>query len=391
MPQAIHIPASKSISNRLLILQALYPTIEIQNLSTAQDTRVLQKALHQTDNYINIGHAGTAMRFLTAYLSTLEGKEFVLDGSARMRQRPIAILVDALRQIGATIEYMKEDGYPPLKITGQKICKNTIEIDASVSSQYISALLLIGAKLPNGLQIKLKEKSVSKPYVDMTLALLEKLEIKTNLQGNIINIQATKEVQKNSFIIESDWSSASYFYGYLAVTRKQVIRLKYFQQNSLQGDSQLIKLFEKLGVTTTFYNDNQIELSGNPNFSLARKLSLNLLEMPDLAQTFAVVCLALKINCHLSGLQTLRIKETDRLLALKNEMEKLGAMVHITDSTLELVPPSQLKQNVSIKTYDDHRMAMSFAIFQKIIPLNIENKEVVAKSFPNFWELFGGV
>ena len=386
---SIQIPASKSISNRLLILQALFDGISIKNLATAQDTIVLQNALKNLDNtLINIGHAGTAMRFLTAFLSIQKGKTFVLDGSSRMRQRPIGILVDALRQIGATIDYIEADGYPPLQITGQKLEKNNITIDASLSSQYISALLLIGAALPKGLNINLEGKNVSKPYILMTLSLLNQLKIETEISENKIVVLPQKSIRKKKFIIESDWSSASYFYAKMAVSQEKEMFLKYYWQDSLQGDSQLVSIFEKLGVKTEFLADHTIKLSKIPDFSLAQKLSFDLLQMPDIAQTLAVTCLALQIDCKLYGLQTLRIKETDRLLALKTEIEKFGATVIIDDNSLQLINKGKLKNNISIATYEDHRMAMSFAVLQEIVKIKIENKDVVKKSFPNFWELF---
>ena len=389
MIRTIQIPASKSISNRLLILQALFENISIQNLATAQDTIVLQNALNNLDStQINIGHAGTAMRFLTAFLSIQEGKTFVLDGSSRMRQRPIGILVDALRQIGATIDYIEAEGYPPLQITGQKLEKNSITIDASVSSQYISALLLIGAALPKGININLEGKNVSKPYILMTLSLLNQLEIETEISKNKIVVLPQKSIRKKKFIIESDWSSASYFYAKMAVSQEKEMYLKYYWQDSLQGDSQLVGIFEKLGVKTAFLADHTIKLSKIPDFSLAQKLSFDLLQMPDIAQTLAVTCLALQIDCNLYGLQTLRIKETDRLLALKTEIEKLGTTVIIDDDSLQLINKGKLKNNISIATYEDHRMAMSFAVLQEIVRIEIENKDVVKKSFPNFWELF---
>jgi 3-phosphoshikimate 1-carboxyvinyltransferase len=328
------------------------------------------------------------MRFLTAFLSIQEGKTFVLDGSSRMRQRPIGILVDALRQIGATIDYIEAEGYPPLQITGQKLEKNSITIDASVSSQYISALLLIGAALPKGININLEGKNVSKPYILMTLSLLNQLEIETEISKNKIVVLPQKSIRKKKFIIESDWSSASYFYAKMAVSQEKEMHLKYYWQDSLQGDSQLVGIFEKLGVKTAFLADHTIKLSKIPDFSLAQKLSFDLLQMPDIAQTLAVTCLALQIDCNLYGLQTLRIKETDRLLALKTEIEKLGATVIIDDDSLQLINKGKLKNNISIATYEDHRMAMSFAVLQEIVRIEIENKDVVKKSFPNFWELF---
>jgi len=390
----ITLPGSKSVTNRLLILQAFFPNIYLENISHAIDSVVLQKALHKATTSknkhidINIGHAGTAMRFLTTFLSTQVGKSFILDGSERMRQRPIKILVDALIDLGADIEYVDKIGFPPLRINGKKIEKNQIEINSEISSQYISALMLIAPKLPNGLNIILKGKSVSTPYIRMTFDLIKFLGIPAKMNHQAIEISFQKEVNTKHFNIESDWSAASYFYGALTVLRNQKMQLKFLEKNSLQGDAHLVKLFEKFGILTTFLPQGKVEISIKPNFSLPNKIVMDLLAYPDLAQTFAVLSLALKIPCELTGLQTLKIKETDRLQALKNEMEKLGASVKITDDSLQMTPPSVLNNNVSINTYNDHRMAMAFAILHKAHPIEILDKEVVVKSFPNFWEVF---
>lgn len=388
------LPGSKSITNRLLILQAIFPNIKLENVSSAMDSMVLKDALQQLatskDNHlnINIGHAGTAMRFLTAFLSIQEGKSFILDGSERMRQRPIKILVDALKTLGADIAYEDKIGFPPLRITGKKIEKNYIEVDSGISSQYISALMLIAPKLPKRLNINLKGKSVSMPYVYMTLNLLKHLDIPVRMHQNTIEITPKKQVDALVYTIESDWSAASYFYGALTVLRDRKIQLQFLEKDSLQGDAYLVKLFEKFGIATKFLPHGKLEISVTTDFTLPTEIEMNLLAQPDLAQTFAVLCLALKIPCKLTGLQTLRIKETDRLQALKNEMEKLGASVIITDDSLQMTPPDLLTKNVSIDTYNDHRMAMAFAILQKIHPIKILDKDVVAKSFPDFWKTF---
>ncbi len=388
------IPASKSISNRLLILQYLYPSLKINNLSTAQDTVVLQDALHQIDSKngpisINIGHAGTSMRFLTALLSILEGHTFILDGSARMRQRPVKILVDALQKLGADISYLQNEAYPPLKITGKRLAGNEVTISQNVSSQYISALLLIASKLPNGLNLRLKGIQVSKPYVLMTLDILNSLGIPTEQTGDTIKVYPIKDIKEQSVNIEGDWSSASYFFGALAVLRKQPVTLMPFDKNSIQGDRKVADYFQSLGITTDFDKGQKIIIKPDKTFTKPEFLSFDLLGTPDLAQTLAVTCLSLGIKCRLTGLQTLHIKETDRLLALKTEMQKLGASVVITNDSLEIVSPEITQTNVNIDTYEDHRMAMSFAILQKKYPgLVINQPEVVKKSFPGFWEIF---
>jgi len=393
--KTIKIPASKSLSNRWLILQYLYPNLSIDNVSTADDTKVLQKALNKLKTAtsspikINIGHAGTAMRFLTALLATLDGKEFILDGSTRMQQRPIGILVEALRQLGADIQYLKNDDYPPLHIKGKQLNGTSVNISQNVSSQYISALLLIAPKLHNGLKINLKGQQVSKPYVQMTLDILKELNIANEQNDSQIHILPKKNVRSKQISVEGDWSSASYFYGAAAVLQAKNISLSPFDKQSLQGDAKIAEYFKSFGIETSFDESQTIKLSLIKNFKQPDYLEFDLLDTPDLAQTLAVTCLVLGIKCRLTGLQTLRIKETDRLSALKTEMEKLGAEVKITDDSLTLTKPTVTCTNVHIDTFDDHRMAMSFAILQKkYSEIRINHPEVVSKSFPEFWERF---
>lgn len=384
----IHISGSKSESNRALILQKLFPQIYIENLSDSDDTHHLQNALRSEKETIDIGHAGTAMRFLTAYYATLEGKTMFLTGSERMQERPIQILVEALRDLGADIAYMNREGYPPLKITGKKLTQNKVSLDANISSQYISALLLIAPSLEKGLQITLKGHLTSIPYIQMTLALLNQIGVQTTFIDQIIQVQPLK---KSSQIIqiEPDWSSASYFYSWVALHGNSSIFLKGFKANSLQGDHVVAEIYKSFGVETIFSNagihiqKNSQESSVKPNNS---SIVLNLNHAPDIAQTIAVTCLGLGIKAKLTGLHTLKIKETDRLAALKTELEKLGAKVEITDDSLTLTTPKSLNQNTIITTYNDHRMAMAFAPLSSIIPLQIENPEVVTKSYKLFWE-----
>ena len=392
MKQTINIPASKSLSNRWLILQYLYPELQIENLSSAQDTKVLKEALDtirtSTENnvFINIGHAGTAMRFLTALTAGIEDKTFILDGSKRMRQRPIGILVDALRSLGAHISYLDQQNYPPIKISGTKLSAQHIEIPANVSSQYITALLLIAPKLPNGLQLTLQGKRVSTPYIEMSLGILRNLGVGLVSNAHSIKVFPTPQVQNTRIRIESDWSSASYFYGLAAILKKE-ISISSFYKNSLQGDSELVRIFSKFGIESLFNKDGTLLLRPISGFVKPDFLSFDLLRTPDLAQTLAVTCLAMGIKCRLTGLQTLKIKETDRLVALQNEMQKLGAYIRIDNTGLEIVNPSISTPEVSIDTYDDHRMAMSFAMLQKVYPqIRIKHPEVVVKSFPDFWE-----
>lgn len=387
-PVSIQIPGSKSETNRLLLLQALYPGIGIHNASESDDSRVMRKALEGNDDVIDIGHAGTAMRFLTAYFAIQQDREVTLTGSQRMKQRPIGILVEALRTLGATIEYAENEGYPPLKIIGQKLTNNKVTVKANVSSQYISALLLIGGRLEKGLQLTLEGEITSRPYIDMTLELLDKIGIKNNSTGNkIIVAPNTQYPTPNTFTVESDWSSASYFYSVAALSgRGTQITLSSFRQDSLQGDRALADIYKIFGVETLF-SENTITLTKTQD-PKPKTLELNLNNTPDLAQTIAVTCFGLGIGCHLKGLHTLKIKETDRLAALKAELEKLGAKVSVSDDSLHLEASDIINAGVPVKTYNDHRMAMAFAPLAVKVPLTIKDAGVVTKSYPAFWQDF---
>lgn len=380
----ISVTGSKSESNRLLILQALYPEIEIHNLSGSDDTRALQSALASQEETVDIHHAGTAMRFLTAYFASKEGKEVVLTGSERMQERPIQLLVDALRSLGASIDYLGNEGFPPIKIKGKKLLQDKVVLKANVSSQYISALMLIAPSLPNGLEIQLAGQITSAPYIRMTKALLEKAGINVTFENQLISISHKSAVEPVSFTVESDWSSASYFYSILALTDEAEIALSSYKKISTQGDAVVAKIYEQLGVLTSF-EDNRILLK-KIKAKKPKTLTLNLLDAPDIAQTIAVTCFGLGIACELTGLQTLKIKETDRLLALKTEIEKLGGEVAITNNSLKVFPAREYRNNISISTYNDHRMAMAFAPLALKVPLTILDAEVVTKSFPTFWE-----
>ncbi len=384
----IRISGSKSESNRALILQKLFPNLTIENLSDSDDTHHLQNALSSEKETIDIGHAGTAMRFLTAFFASIEGKTTILTGSERMQERPIQILVDALRELGADIEYVNREGYPPLKITGKKLTQTKVSLDANISSQYISALLLMAPSLENGLQITLKGHLTSLPYIQMTLALLQQIGVQTSFIDQIIEVQPLKN-SSQIIHIEPDWSSASYFYSWVALHANSSIFLQGFKANSLQGDHVVAEIYKSFGVETIFSNagiliqKNSKESSVDPYDS---SIVLNLNQAPDIAQTIAVTCLGLGIKTQLTGLHTLKIKETDRLTALKTELEKLGAKVEITEDSLTLITPKSLNQNTIVATYNDHRMAMAFAPLSSIIPLQIENPEVVTKSYKMFWE-----
>ncbi|RWX03723.1 3-phosphoshikimate 1-carboxyvinyltransferase [Flavobacterium cerinum] len=382
---AITITGSKSESNRLLLLQALYPGITISNLSESDDSDAMQKALSGNGEVIDIHHAGTAMRFLTAYYAIQEGKEVVLTGSPRMKERPIGVLVDALRSLGAKIEYAENEGFPPLKITGQKLLKNKVSIKAGVSSQYITALLLIAGKLENGLELTLEGEITSRPYIDMTLSLLNEAGIENYFEGNVITVVPKSEIVglASKIVVESDWSSASYFYSIAALAGEGTsMRLSSYKKNSLQGDSALAVIYKGLGVDTVF-EGNSILLS---KASASKSIDLDLNDTPDIAQTIAVTCFGLGIACSLRGLHTLKIKETDRLEALKTEMKKLGAKIKVTNDSLILEASDVINSNIAIATYNDHRMAMAFAPLAIRVPICIQDADVVSKSYPAFWD-----
>ena len=413
----IKITGSKSETNRLLLLQALYPNISLENTSHSDDSDVMVAALQKSkiDNLqstiINVHHAGTAMRFLTAFFAVQVKKdlsnvaEVVLTGSSRMKERPIKILVDALNHLGAEISYEENDGFPPIKIKGKKLTKNKVSLPANVSSQYISALLLIAPKLENGLILTLEGEITSMPYIKMTLALLNEIGVETSFLLNTIKVNPKPETQNSQLVtIESDWSSASYWYSTIALSEIETqITLSSYKNNSLQGDSALVEIYKEFGVKTVFNSNNSITISKTQNSKLKTQ-NVELNNSPDIAQTIAVTCFALGMGCHLTGLHTLKIKETDRLEALKTELTKLGAEISVTNDSLRLKPHSLFKNNnisplerfakdkvetntiVSISTYHDHRMAMAFAPLGLKVPIIIEDAEVVSKSYPTFWD-----
>jgi 3-phosphoshikimate 1-carboxyvinyltransferase len=385
----IAISGSKSETNRLLLLQALYPNLTLQNTSNSDDSEVMAIALNSeltihNSQLIDVQHAGTAMRFLTAYFASQEGKEIVITGSSRMKERPIKILVDALRQLGAAINYEENEGFPPIRIKGKKLIANKVSLLSNVSSQYISALLLIAPKLENRLELTLEGDITSIPYINMTLGLLNGIGVATSFEKNVIIINPKSTIVNQQAIIESDWSSASYFYSIIALSPiGSQITLSSFKENSLQGDSVLVTIYKNFGVDTIF-ETNSIIISKS-KIQNPKLLIYNLQSSPDIAQTIAVTCFGLGIGCHLTGLHTLKIKETDRLVALQNELEKLGATVLITNDSFTLESSNLIHSNIKIKTYQDHRMAMAFAPLALITPLIIEDAEVVSKSYPNFW------
>ena len=383
---AVRISGSKSKTNRLLLLQALFPNLVVENSSDSDDSEVMAKALLSDDEVIDIHHAGTAMRFLTAYFALQENREVVLTGSARMKERPIKILVDALRQLGSAITYEENEGFPPIRIKGKKLAENKVSLSANVSSQYISSLLLIAPQLENGLELTLEGEITSVPYIKMTLALLNEIGVETTFSGNKITVSNLSLISNPlSLTVESDWSSASYWYSIVALSEIGTeIKLSSYKQNSLQGDSVLAEIYKDFGVETTF-KANTILLRKTED-SKAEIGNLDLNNSPDIAQTIAITCFGMGIGCHLTGLHTLKIKETDRLLALKTELEKLGANVSVTDESLTLEASDTILRTISIKTYQDHRMAMAFAPLALRVPIIIEEAEVVSKSYPAFWD-----
>ena len=387
----ITITGSKSESNRLLLLRALFENLEIQNVSNSDDSQYMLKALSTESTTVDIHHAGTAMRFLTAYFATLEGSTILLTGSQRMQERPIKILVDALKDLGADIEYENQDGYPPLRITGKKLLTDEVRMKANVSSQYISALVLMATKLENGLKLHLDGikgtfkacainipkknprasiattlstfldgKITSVPYINMTLSLLEQIGVETSFEGQTIHVKPYLETDSKTLTVESDWSSASYFYSIVALSPLGTqVCLSTYKKDSLQGDAVLKDIYKQMGVETTF--DGSKIILKKINNTLPGSIDIDLANAPDIAQTIVVTCLGLQVQCRLTGLHTLKIKETDRLEALKSEIYKFGTDLNITNDSLSLLNPKPLESAAIVETYNDHRMAMAFA------------------------------
>lgn len=384
----ITLGGSKSESNRVLILNALYQfPIQIHNLSDSEDTQVLEKALMSDSSTIDINHAGTAMRFLTAYFSIQEGRSVTLTGSHRMKERPIGILVEALKSLGANIEYLEKEGFPPLKIQGKAISKGYVQLNSGTSSQFISALCLIAPKLPHGLTLELVGKITSLPYLLMSLEILQSLGIRVERTGNIFKIHPKSKLETQEFWVESDWSSASYFYSIATLAHEAHLKLNYFRPESLQGDAVVREIYQTYFGVESRFEDHQLILT-KKSTELPKRIELDLNSSPDIAQTIAVTCAGLKIPCLLKGLETLKIKETDRISALENELKKLKVQTWATDHSLELVSFGEVDTVPCIQTYHDHRMALSFAPLSLKFPIEIENPEVVRKSYPNFWKDF---
>ena len=380
----IQITGSKSESNRMLLLRALFPQITLDNLSNSDDTVAMMSGLESDNVLVDIGHAGTSMRFLTAYYSSLENQEKTLTGSPRMQERPIGILVDALRQLGADISYLKNEGYPPLLIKGKRLIDSEVRLSANISSQYITALMLIAPSLPHGLCLHLEGKITSVPYIEMTLSLLRQIGVEATFSGQRVQVFPKNDIAQTTHDVESDWSSASYYFSMVALAKEADITLSTYKENSLQGDKVLMDIYEKLGVKSLIKN-NTLYLQKQAFGS--KPIQLDLSDAPDIAQTIAVTCYGLGIACDLTGLHTLKIKETDRLVALQNELTKLGATIEITDKSLHLHKRTNpIHSNILIETYHDHRMAMAFAPLALLVPIRIQDADVVTKSYPGFWK-----
>ena len=384
----IYIGGSKSESNRWLILQQLYPEIgSINNLSGAEDTLLLNQALEKENSLIDIHHAGTAMRFLTAYYAFRKNRNVItITGSERMQQRPIEPLVTALNKIGADIKYLKNEGFPPLQIKGRGSNAKEVSIKANISSQYISALMLIAPALPHGLSINFTTPLTSKPYIEMTKTQLEYIGVNVKWLQNGIKVYPLKKAKRKEVTVESDWSSASYWFSIAALSDICEITLKTYKKNSLQGDSEVVKIFEENFGIKTYWENNALKLRKDYSFIIKNNIELDLNETPDIAQTIAVTCAGLKIKAKLKGLHTLKIKETDRLAALQTELEKYGVQSIIDEDSIEIVGFETTLSPPIIDTYNDHRMAMSFAPLALLNPIEINNPDVVKKSYPDFWK-----
>lgn len=384
--QTIVISGSKSESNRLLLLQKLFPELTIENLSDSDDVTAMLQGINTNDVSIDVHHAGTTMRFLTAYYALCQEKTIQIFGSDRMHNRPIKVLVDALRELGASIQYLEKEGYPPLKINGIRSKGGLVTIPANISSQYISALLLVGTQLENGIVIDLKGEITSRPYIQMTLELIKQLGGFFSFVENKIEVKPLHHLQQCHFVVESDWSSASYFYSLIALSPINTsIILGQYKAESLQGDRELTDIYTRLGVETIFLPNNLIQITKTRKEEAI--FLADFTNTPDLAQTLVVSCYGLGMMCKITGLHTLKIKETDRLVALQNELQKFGAIVSISDDFILLEANKKaIVNNVKVETYQDHRMAMAFAPLALKANLIILEANVVTKSFVSFWK-----
>lgn len=386
----INLTTSKSESNRVLIIQALTSTpFTIHNIAKAKDTQTLHELLQLSKNgegvkVLDVGPAGTTMRFLTAYLAITPG-EYILTGSKRMKERPIGILVDALRQLGADISYEENEGFPPLRIKGKTLTGSEVRINGSVSSQYITALLLIAPVLPQGLSLILEGEIASVPYIQMTLKIMEYFGVKSNWTENVIRVEK-QEYKAKDYTIEADWSAASYWFEIAALAEEAEIIITGLLQKSLQGDSAVAEISKHFGIETEF-GSNSIRLIKHPSSTIP-PFNYDFSNCPDIAQTLAVIAAGSGVKAELSGLASLKIKETDRILALINELGKCH--IQAKESTLNILSVekgSPGSPSTPIKTYEDHRMAMAFApLALSVGKIDIEEPGVVEKSYPAFWE-----
>lgn len=376
----IDLPISKSIANRYLILAALAG----QEFSLAdnlpEDVEILHSALNSDSSEINVGMAGTAMRFLTAFYAVQDGKTVVLTGADRMKQRPIGMLVDTLNELGAEIEYLEENGFPPLKITGKKLSGGEVNVSASVSSQFISALMMIGPMMEEGLRINQEGRVLSRPYIELTADCMRECGGEVSINENVISIESSS-YKIPELTIESDWSAASYFYALAAARPNSKFLLQGLKLDSTQGDSILADWFTKIGVTS-IQKEKGVEIESGNEIRLPQEIDFT--NNPDLAQTFSFLTITLGQSLKLTGLDNLRLKETNRVEALKTEIEKLGASAIVDGNSIN-VSGSVTVEKAFINTYNDHRMAMSGALLSTLVPTEIENPDVVTKSFPGFW------
>ena len=383
---SIDLESSKSISNRLLIIKELCKTkFEIQNLSNAKDTKILNELLDSFNKRIDLNceDAGTALRFLIAFLATKEGI-WKVSGSKRMHDRPVKPLIDCLKDLGAEIKYLEKEGFPPIKIKSKKLKSNKLSLPGDISSQFISALLLVAPTIENGLNLEITSKILSKPYINMTLDLMNEFGIEYSWKNNLIKVQEQSYLGK-SIHVENDWSAASFWYSFLALSKSGEIKIPNLYANSIQGDSILSIIYSKLGIKTEF-NEDSIILSKTKN--TAKEIELDLSSHPDLALPIIVTCAGLGIKAHLMGLESLKIKESNRLECIKTELEKFNVISYVSDSSIKIIENQKILQPISIiECHDDHRIPMSIApLIMKVDSIKFTDKEVVNKSYPKFWQ-----
>ena len=382
----IDLAGSKSINNRALIIRALCEdNFPIHRMANAKDTETLQRLLASESDVLDTGPAGTTFRFMTAFLSLQEGTQ-VLTGSERMKQRPIGVLVEALRTLGANIEYLENDGYPPLKINSpNRLTTNQLSIPTSVSSQYISALLMIAPTLENGLKLTLTGKIVSRPYIQMTLNLMAYFGVNYDWNENVISIKPQK-YQAREFTVEADWSAASYYYAIAAFANDSLdLQLNGLFAESVQGDAVVVEIGEQFGIRSVF-NETGVHLTKVKNH-VQKDFNYNFLECPDIAQTLAVICGGLGVKGEFSGLETLKIKETDRVAALNAELAKANVnFEELSFDTCKVEGKAKFDSTPQFPTYEDHRMAMAFAPLAMLHEVTIEEPKVVEKSYPDYWK-----